>query len=118
MPIIAWPTLTAGGSPNDPVASGVSVFAFFRTGLPRTLARKFLGGFSEVHSTLGDWTTGLVVEVLLGLAVLLAPHLSLDDNGTLTFGVVDKGGVFREVVDVTGDTVPGYQRRRRRGRGA
>lgn len=117
MPIIAWPSLVAGSSVGDPQPSGVAAFAFLRTGLPRTLARKFFGGLSDGAFVAGDIEPSVAVLFLAGLAVMLVPNLSLADNGTLTFGVVDKNGVFREVVDATIDTVPAYQRRRRRGRG-
>jgi hypothetical protein len=117
MPTIAWPTLEAGALAFDPTATGVAMFAYFRTGQPRTIARKFLGVFTKNELQGADWTAGIIVGVLAGLVELLEPHLSLSDNGVLTYGVIDKGGVFRQVIDVTVDTIPAYQRRRRQGRG-
>jgi hypothetical protein len=118
MPIAAWPTMTAGTGAGANSPEGNAAFLFFRTGQPRVIARKWIGLLP-----VGALTNGVINVTPLGTLVsafslLLGPDASLDDNGVLTYGVVDKGGVFRQVVDITGDSSVAYQRRRRRGRGA
>jgi hypothetical protein len=94
------------------------VFAFFRTGQPRTIARKFFGVFNGDGMPDGLVSSLIVADVVVGIANLIGPHLSLSDNGTLTYGVVDKTGVFFPVIDSTVSAITAYQRRRRFGRGA
>jgi hypothetical protein len=113
-----WPTLTAGSSSGGYQPLAVSALTFFRTGLSRILGRKFWGGLinSALNSAVLD--SGLITDLALLVIDVLTPNGSLIDGGTLTSGVLDKGGVFREFTDGTVSTIPAYQRRRKQGRGA
>lgn len=117
MPTVNWPTLTEGAGSGDYLPPGVSALAFFRTGLSRVIARKFLGPVLESLNTNGFFTSAVLTSLSSFIGKMLSPDISLIDAGTLTPGVISKAGTFHALTDGTGSSSPAYQRRRRAGRG-
>lgn len=104
---------------SDQLPEGVAAVAFLQTGLGKHQGRKFLGGLTEGDSDVGgNLVTAVTDAITTGMAKLITPYL-ISAGNTIVSKVADHtSGVMRDILEVTVDTVPGYQRRRRPGRGS
>lgn len=118
MPPTTWPTLTTGGvDVADPLPSPLSCLIFGRTLSSGRILRKFFAPFTEANQVDAEWDTAVP-----GACILLVNYLLSGwsvGTGSAYCGLYSYGqNVFLEVNEVIARSVPAYQRRRRRGRGA
>jgi hypothetical protein len=118
MPTVAWPSQTVGGSGSSALPLGTALLVLFRTGISRVLGRKFLGGLTEDSNSDGAFDSGMVATAAAYAAELLASVVGAETGSSLVYGILRAGGtVLADVITAVADSEPGYQRRRRRGRG-
>jgi hypothetical protein len=118
MPTIGWPTLTAGTGAAQSLPAGVSALAILRTGVKRVLGRKFFGLLQTgVLDGDGFLTAGVVTAVATAAGELIGGFLGSETLSGWLPGVRDKTGAFWAFIEAVASNNPGYQRRRRRGRG-
>ena len=113
-----WPTLTAGTAAGDPTPPGVAAVLNFSTIIPKVSLRKYFGVFTEgAVGTTGLWLAPDVANVADIGTELLAPLVAT--NGTWSYGYISPkilGWVSPN--GATNNNIPGYQRRRKQGRGS
>lgn len=117
LPAIGWPTYTAGTATGDVTAPGVCHLAYARTGIGRSIGKKFFGAFSESNMSDGLWTSAQ--NTVVNTAAQKTWGTFVTSTGLSLTGVVyDRAahqGRGAQVIVTT--NVPAYQRRRRQGRG-
>lgn len=116
--VIPWPVKVAGTAPVDNLPPGVAGLINMATGIARVVLRKYFGGF--VVSTLdtdGRFVSGVVAQFILFGLRLISP---VDVLGrTYQYGHFSPKTLQFEVpTSVTATDIPGYQRRRKQGRGS
>jgi hypothetical protein len=113
-----WPTLVAGLQAQNATAPGVCAVVNFSTIVPKVSLRKYFGVLTEASvGPAGAFGVGTTSAVALMGAFLLEEHIEAAANWqygyfspkTLSF-VVPNGS--------SNDSIPGYQRRRKHGRGS
>lgn len=113
-----WPTMTVGGGAADPVPFGVAGIINWTTLKPRIGMRKFLGVFTEANVTTGGvFSSALVSAMSTAAGPTLAPQAIGGRN--YQFGYQSpKTGLWEVPTSFLVTDVPGYQRRRKPGRGS
>ena len=113
-----WPTLTVGGvDVADPLPSPMSCLVFGRTGTSRRIFKKYFAPFTEANHADAEWDTSPGSQSLLLVASLTAGWAA--GAGSAYVGLWSPTDLlFYDIVELVSRTVPAYQRRRRRGRGA
>jgi hypothetical protein len=112
-----WPTMTAGTATGDPTPPGCAAVVNFSTIVPKVTLRKYFGVFTEADvDASGYLSTTLVADIAdMGL-YLLGPIGAL--SGTWAYGFISPkilGWVSPN--GSSNNNIPGYQRRRKQGRG-
>lgn len=115
---VPWTLDFAGGTAtSDTYALGVAAVLRLLTGYRGHQGRKFLGALAE--GLIGDdalFVSSALLMLASFAAMLLQPIEILDS--LLYFSVYDRiHGVARQITEVVINSVPGYQRRRKQGRG-
>lgn len=119
MGIYSWPTLVAGTAGGDALPPGVAGIINFSTTQPRRMLRKYIGGLSEAScESTGVFESLTQAQLALFGAFLLAPYSG-------TYGLYQycthNDLMFPETifpVSTLVTNIPGYQRRRKQGRGS
>lgn len=118
MTTVPWPTLVSGGvDVADPLPSVLSVLAFARTSVSRTIARKFIGPFTEADQADGEWGAGMLANIALGFGAWWSGWTSGTGLATGTVWSPTTAQYF-DITTQAVRAVVAYQRRRKRGRGA
>lgn len=111
-------SLTFAGA-SDALPEGVSPLGFLRTGLGKHTGRKFFFGFTEADSDAGgNIAAAAVTAVVSGLTKLLTPHVISAGNDLIAVVADQAAGITRDILEVAGSGIFGYQRRRRPGVGS
>lgn len=111
------PTLTTALTDED-VPSGCCMVVRGYTDTSRSLARKFLSGFTEANFSGQDWSSTLQTAAAAYLVAWLSGHY-VDANTSYHAGVWSKGVTFIPFnLEGVANAIPGYQRRRKEGVGA
>lgn len=113
-----WPTMTIGGGAADPTPPGAAAVLNWTTLKPRIGMRKFLGVFTEANVTpAGVYSAALVASIVTAAAPTLAVQTVSGRNWR--FGYQSpKTGLFEVPTSYLIQDIPGYQRRRKQGRGS
>lgn len=115
---IAWSPGWAGGDTGEPTAAGVCCFTWGRTYKPRVQIRKYFGVFGEVNMVDGSWHSNVRVACSDAMDHHIGARLPAAGwtfTGVAYNRILDTYEVAASV-DTSGE--PGYQRRRKRGRGS
>jgi len=112
-----WPTLTAGLSATNQIPPGVALVINFATSVPRVILRKYLGGWPvSVIDNDGTFNAAIMVSAAAWALALTAGIVG--PNGTWSYGYLSpKTSNFEIPVSYSVTDIPGYQRRRKQGRG-
>ncbi|MCK4627326.1 MAG: hypothetical protein KAV00_18585, partial [Phycisphaerae bacterium] len=114
----AWSGWGGGTNVNEQTASGVCLFTWARTLKPRVQIRKYYGVFTEEGLTDGTW----VSAVRNACNSAMVDHIQSFEGseGLVMLGVAYNRTLLTTTDALSTDTAeePGYQRRRRRGRGS
>lgn len=115
---VTWPTLTQGGDAADPLAPGVALLSLGRTGISRSVGRKYWGVSTEAHMIGAQFSATAVAG--MNLAAQQAWGSFVTSFGAAITGVVyDKvAAQGRGVISIVSDANAAYQRRRRFGAGS
>jgi hypothetical protein len=124
-----WPTLTVGGGVTSGSPPGAAAFAWFPSGQPHVMSRKWFGPFTLTAQADHVWDSALTANVATGVANMIGGYEG--STGTVMRMVIPHlvEMVDGEPVDVdppefypmtiaTVTNNPGYQRRRRSGAGS
>lgn len=117
LPTTTWPSLTVGGGAGDPTPAGVALLVSLNTGVLKVHGRKYLPGVGENSTTAGKWATDILTLAAAWGAALMDAYIGIITAGVYVFGVLDKTGVLREIIEIVTSDEPAYQRRRRLGTG-
>jgi hypothetical protein len=114
----SWPSLVDGDvDVGHPLPSVMSCLMFTRTAANRVILRKFFGPFTEENQQDAEWTTGITNAIATGMILWFAAWTS--GAGVAQGGVWSPtNALFYEATTTVVRSVPAYQRRRKRGRGA
>lgn len=115
---IAWGNPLAGANVNQVTAPGVCLFTWARTLKPRVQMRKYFGAYGNSSLTDGEWGAAARADASDAMSIHVLPWQ--------TGAVIELTGVaynrtlgtFVTGISVATALEPGYQRRRRRGRGS
>lgn len=114
----AWPSLINGGAIADALPPGCAAVVNFSTIVPKVTLRKYFGVFTTGAMGEDGLFTGLTVASVAEAATyLLAPIAAT--NGLWVYGYISPkilGWVSPN--GATNNNIPGYQRRRKQGRGS
>lgn len=118
MGVHPWKTLTGGTSSGDQTPPGVAAVISFPTIVPKVQFRKFIGALDETATDPnGSLSSGTVTTLTTAANVLLSGH-------TGTYSTYVFGGYSPKIAAWVGPyaavitDIPGYQRRRKQGRGS
>lgn len=113
-----WITMTVGGGAADPTPFGCAGVINWTTLKPRIGMRKFMGVYTEANVTTGGvYSAALVASMVTAAGPTLAPQAVGGRN--YQFGYQSpKTGLFEVPTSFLVTDIPGYQRRRKPGRGA
>jgi len=115
--VVPWPILTAGGSSAPNLPPGVAGVINMATNVARVVLRKFLGGFvSSALDNDGTFTPALT-GIMLAFGAALIPGFSVLTRVYAYGHLSAKTLNFEIPTSITATDVPGYQRRRKQGRG-
>lgn len=113
------PVIAAGTVATDPLPSGVAFLVSLYTGFKRTIGKKFIAGFPEAATTLGEWG-----PATLGAVAVLATYWIGPQNPSVgysfTMCTFKKTLLLKVAHAISGGIVratPAYQRRRKIGVG-
>jgi hypothetical protein len=96
---------------------GVAPVLKWRTGGVKSLARKFLFGFTEAQQDNGRWSAGVLTNLGLMAAVYLSP-ISLTSGGTVQAVIwASRASQWLPFISAAANAIAGYQRRRKEGVG-
>jgi len=116
--VTPWPARTAGSSASNNLPPGVAVVVNAGTSIARVILRKFIGGFTAaVLDPNGTFTSAITSLVVTFASTLISPYTG---GGTRTwqYGYFSpKAAGFVIPTSATVTDIPGYQRRRKQGRG-
>ena len=103
----------------DQLPRGVAALINMRTSDPDVLGKKYIPGITEAGATDGLWTAGLIAGLAAYVVDLIAPPTGALTGATFETGVwsVKNKAHVPLTGTVTIPTIPGYQRRRKRGVG-
>lgn len=114
----AWSPTWSGVASDSQTAAGVSAFSWARTLKPRVQIRKYWGVFTEAAVDAGNFTT----TVRVACSNALTDHIQSFAGSA---GLTVLGVAYNRTLETTTDAIstdtsgePGYQRRRKRGRGS
>lgn len=113
-----WPSLTAGTNVSDALPPGVALVLNLGTVVARVVLRKYFGGFAEGSNEVdGTWGSALVAFGVATIALLTTEFA--ETNSTWLYGTLSPKTLgFETPVGGIVTNIPGYQRRRKQGRGS
>lgn len=117
LPTVPWTTWTGPGSATSILPHGVCGFVLFRTGVSKLLGRKFLPFFSEDRVNNGVWDATAMVAMVAWAIEIMASEVGAATGFTIEYRVRSKLNAMHPPVSATVANLPGYQRRRKPGRG-
>lgn len=117
LPTVPWPTLAAGGQTSQMNSIGAAMFVIMRTGVARVLGKKWFAGFTEADMENNYYVGAATAAVAAGMAYTMNAFVGTLSSVTFIPAVVDKLGGWHDIKEVSVDSQPGYQRRRRVGSG-
>lgn len=113
-----WPTRTVGGAASSNLAPGVAAVINAVTQVSRVILRKYLGGFTVLGlDSNGSFTSGLTAAILTFGSNLIAPYVGGGTRNWQYGYFSPKTSGFEIPTSATVTDIPGYQRRRKQGRG-
>ncbi len=115
--VIPWPTLTVGGSASGNLPPGVAGVINMATNVARVVLRKFIGGLGVGILDANGTFTGSLLTILGSFASDLLATLVVGGNDWEYGFFSPKTLAFEVPVGATITDIPGYQRRRKQGRG-
>jgi len=118
LPNVGWPTLTTGVSVLTPLPPGLAGLGTVRTALPRTRGRKFFAGLTEqALDTDGNLTAAVALILANVMGIYLQTLIGGTSGSTWVPVIYSAVNGALNALEVTGETNPSYQRRRRLGTG-
>lgn len=115
---VPWPTLTQASDSGDRLPQACSAMVLYRTGVRRTMGRKFFGPLTAGQTVDGKLISTAVTAFITAGSHLLTSFLGAGSGNSWLPGIPAAGAHFWSFEDCTVKDIVAYQRRRREGRGS
>ncbi len=112
-----WPVLTAGTAGTDFTPAQVAGLVLARTNTPGHHGRKYFPPFHETSLDYGEFVSGAVVDLAEAGEAAFGSFSSTNGFTYMPCVLDRETGTRRSAVEVGATSIPGTQRRRRRGVG-
>lgn len=115
---LAFDTVVQGTQTGDPGAPGICVVANFNTQVPRVILRKFIGPVAEANLDGNGRLSPTATNAVFNGGLTLLSDI-IGTFGSYRYGYLSsKTLAFEQPTIVSVENIPGYQRRRKQGRGS